>query len=210
MKLQHIHDLVVKVPEGSLTPKQIIQPLRKAFKPYPWIRFEKRIMSISNAKGLADGMLITGKFEHDWVDRPVCFVTLWFHSGKEDKSIWFSGKLRDRILFDIFATIAHERVHMLQAKKAKACPRNFHVNITHDWMLKRDIQYYGSKIEIDAFGLTSVLEDRFGMSGEIIERYRKLFTPYSLLYKRFLKKKYEYNLKTPHINSSLCNHSKLT
>lgn len=207
MKLQHIHDLVVKVPEGILTTKQIMQPLRRGFRRYPWIRFEQRTLKQQEAVGFHDGMLITGCFEHDWCDRPRCVVTLSFYSEKQTKTVFFVGKLRKRILFDIFATIAHERVHLLQSRKAKSCPRRYRVNGS-DQAKKMDLQYYGSDIEIDAFAQTSVLEDRFGMKGEIMERYRQLFTPDDWRFKRFLKKKFQYNLQLPNINSTICDISK--
>jgi hypothetical protein len=108
------------------------------------------------------------------------------------------GTLRHRILFDVFATIAHERIHMLQNYKATGCPRPLHDRYA-DPVTERNRRYYGATNEIDAYGFTAALEEHYGEQPDILTRYRTVFAPDDLCYKRFLKKKVKYSLTLPQV-----------
>lgn len=189
----------MRAPQGMMTLKQFLRPIRQAFKPYPWIRFEQTALS-SPGEAFSDAVCVTGRFDPNYFDRPgcreriMCFVTVSGHSNKSNNKIRFEGPRRERILFDIFATIAHERIHLLQSHKAHGCPRLYkHHNSS--------IRYYGSKIEIDAYAFTSALEEHYGFVSDILKKYKELFKPDDPIYKRFLKKKWEYGLTLPPLNA---------
>lgn len=175
-------------PSGDLTLYEFMKPLRKAFRPYPWIRFEQT--ELKNADGFSDAVVVSGRFDPDCCDRSICFVTLSGYSERENKGIWFEGSFRKRLLFDIFATIAHERIHLLQDRKAHGCPRSFR----HPDPVKK---YFGSVIEIDAYAHTSALEEHYGLTSDVHVKYRELFRLDDPIYKRFLKKKWEWSLTLP-------------
>ncbi len=190
MKLPKIYSLVMTAPQGLMTLKAFLAPIRKAFKPYPWIRFEQKMLCSNSFAEISDAVCVTGRFEPDWCDRSVCFVTISGYSNRENDKVRFEGLRRERILFDIFATIAHERIHMLQDRKAHGCPRMYKHHSSA-------VSYYGSKIEIDAYALTAVLEEHYGWTSEVLKKYRELFDPGDPIFKRFLKKKWEYSLTMP-------------
>lgn len=193
MKLTKIHTLVMKAPTGKLSLYQILRPLKLAFKPYPWIRLESRSIPVPTIK---NALSISGRFEPDYCGRVLCVVTVTNFAEASRGKILFTDRMRDRVLFDIFATIAHERIHLLQSHKAKACPRPYRVHHS-DNQIKKDQEYYGATNEIDAYGFTSALEEVHGVHGDILERYRKIFSPDDFRFKRFLKKKYKWSLTLP-------------
>jgi len=201
MKLQKIYNLVYQAPEGEQSLGQILSRLRKSFRPYPWIRFTGKSLPIqyTNARHTppSDNLLcVTGCFDPDYHGDPVCFVSLSNYSQDPKKKVRFTGNLRRRILFDMFATIAHERVHLLQNHKAKACPRPPQVRHS-DPLVQRNRRYYGATNEIDAYGLTAALEEHYGVHPDIVTRYRAVFGLDDPCYKRFLKKKAKYSLTLP-------------
>jgi len=104
--------------------------------------------------------------------------------------------MRRNILFDIFATITHERIHLLQSRKSKGCPRSYRVR-HKDPLIQQRWRYYGSKIEIDAYAHSAALEEAYGFRQDVLERYRELFKPDDFRFKRFLKKKAKYSLTLP-------------
>jgi hypothetical protein len=59
------------------------------------------------------------------------------------------------------------------------------------------VGYYGSKIEVDAYAFTSALEEHYGFVSDVLKKYRELFKPDDPIYKRFLKKKWQYSLTMP-------------
>lgn len=192
MKLSHIHRLVHFVPERELSFAQIGSALRKAFKPYPWIRFVMKVVADES-----ETLTVSGLFEPDYCDRSVCFITITHFTEHPKHPIWFFGRLRTQVLFDVFTTIAHERVHLLQDRKAQGCPRLYRVKTPLHPTLKQQHEYYGSNIEIDAFGLTAALEQAYGYPEGTLKQYRHLFAPADPRYKRFLKKRWEYGLTLP-------------
>lgn len=199
MKLSKIYSLVQTAPEGVLTLQQIVGPLRKAFKPYPWIRFEVRHLPIAilGDKDVQWEFCVSGRFEPDYCGQSVCFIAVSDYRQLKGDSIWFYGKLRETVLLKIFSTIAHERIHLLQSRKAKACPRPY--RMSGDSILIRRMEYMGSTNEIEAFALTEALEEQLGAGGRLTNEYRTLFGPSHPLFKKFLKKKVKFSLTMPPI-----------
>jgi hypothetical protein len=66
--------------------------------------------------------------------------------------------------------------------------------------VRREHEYYGSNIEIDAYGLTSALEEMYGNTSVTHDRYRSLFSSTDGRYKRFLKKQWEYRQTLPSLD----------
>jgi hypothetical protein len=201
MKLSTIHKLVHATPGGELSLCQIVGRLSKSFTRYPWIRFRQGVFPVRHLQSgysmpTDDVLCVSGYFDPDIEGEPVCVVTVNNCSEHQKKKIDFTRNLRQQILFDVFATIAHERIHLLQHHKAKACPRPRHD--THpNPIIQRNRRYYGSTNEIDAYGFTAALEDMYGFRSDISTRYREMFSLDDPLYKRFLKKRTKYRLTMP-------------
>jgi hypothetical protein len=203
MKLLKIYELVHAAPEGELTLQQIVGPLRKAFKPYPWIRFEVRHQPVNGLGPNCDrdtlwSTCVSGRFEPDYCGRSVCFVTISDYALLKGRTINFTGDRRKRILFEIFTTLAHERIHLLQSRKAQACPRPYRAPEAPAW-LRPSVEYYGESNEIEAFAYTAALEEWCGVVSESVSRYRVLFGSSHPLYKKFLKKKVKFSLTMPEV-----------
>lgn len=92
------------------------------------------------------------------------------------------------LLFQVFEILSHEYVHVAQQKKAKQSPRPYH-------NLDSTRQYYGTKDEIDAFGLSAALESHYHAPQVTLQVYRQTFPPTHRLYKRFLKKIWKHSVK---------------
>lgn len=196
MKLTFIHNLIMSVPEGRFTMRQIVRALNLKFSSYPWIRFrDKHIVGTDML------VSVSGEYDPDFRGRDICVVK-FIHSGKDrtDK-IHFYGQFRKNILFDAFTTLAHERVHLLQARKSRGCPRSYRVHGDFPDEIRQQYEYYGSNIEIDAFAHTSALESLCNGKSPVHSLYRDLFAATDPRYKRFLKKKWKHGLTLPDLGS---------
>lgn len=189
MKLSTIHRKVYSI-APKLTPKttirDIVNLLNTAFKRSPWIVFGHFIAKVSPTKHFT----VNGLFWMVEDGTPDIGITLISSTAKR---LGGSPEVYDRMLFEIFSTITHERLHMLQSQKAKGCPRKYQVKHI-DPIVKFQMEYYGSNNEIDAYGQESALAMLYGYPDEINDRFRGIFSLDDPRYKRFLKKRWKHSI----------------
>ncbi len=180
MKLETLHRRVFSLlPALSEETRQeeITRLLKRVFKNNPIVKFRC-------TRGRKSGEIVTwGQFETTDEDAPKITISL----GTFEDQPHLSPK---DVLFRIFETLAHEYVHLEQYKKAKGCPRQYkEIHPTR--------AYYGCKTELDAFGLSSALEQVCIGKNTVAEKYRQLFSITDPRYKRFLKKRWKHMQTLP-------------
>lgn len=204
MKLQTIYRRVYSV-KSKITPKTTVtgavRLLQNAFRHSPWIRFYNFQLPITpNNPGDCypeHFVVVSGELHRNHDDSPE--VRIYLTRCADSQVLPTDARALHQLLFDIFTTIAHEQIHLLQSEKAKGCPRNYHVKHA-DPDVKKLYEYYGSTGEIDAYGNTAALEAKYGFHAEVLERYKEIFKPDDPRYKRFLKKTWKYGLTLPNID----------
>ncbi len=180
MKIQTIHRRVFSLLPAitsSTTPKEMSVLLKRAFRNNSSIRFR------SVGENKFGNIIAWGTFDITDDDCPRITVTLCSFEIETPVS-------HKELLFRIFEILAHEHVHLSQHKKAHGCPRRY--KEIHPMRA-----YYGRTIEIDAFGLSSALQQVCMGNDTVAEQYRQLFSFTDPRFKRFLKKRWKHMQTLP-------------
>jgi hypothetical protein len=165
--------------QTPLSPIQFMRILRKKLKRYTLIDYRCAITS-----GPIKELIPHGSVDIDDEGRIRICLTLSCVGFLPASKYQFT----DSLLFQVFEILSHEYVHVAQLKKCRQSPRPYHnPNPTQ--------QYYGTKDEIDAFGLSAALEQHYGAPQVTLQVYRQTFSSSHHLYKRFLKKRWKHSVK---------------